>query len=177
MEWPGNTCLQYTFFLCSYVLPFASLSLLMSSILSPLLFSLAVCLACDGPEAAMLSSQLNLLFPFSKALTLLYSAHTLSLSPSSHIIPVFILSLLLVSLTLILRPAKRNVGQKARHRHIHINASLPFSFPPSFLSLSFALLYSGLLSRCPSCFVLNLLSRKKRGQEVTATWIFWWFLV
>lgn len=72
------------------------LSLLMSSILphlplvSPTLFSsellsLAVCLACDGPEAAMLSSPVSLLFfllpcPDPAILSTHTNTHSLSLS-------------------------------------------------------------------------------------------------
>lgn len=78
---------------CPLLLP----SLLMSSfsqtssrLPSPRL-SLAASLACDGPEAAMLSSPFNLPLPLSQALTLQYSAQTLSVlqslllsSPSCH---------------------------------------------------------------------------------------------
>lgn len=95
-----------------------ALTLLMSSILSspllsPLLssplLSLAVCLAYDGPEAAMLSSPLNLLFPFSQGpdpailsvLSLLESSFLFILaSSSSHSCPP-----LFSSLTLFICPA------------------------------------------------------------------------
>lgn len=67
------------------------LSLLMSSILphlplvSPTLFSsellsLAVCLACDGPEAAMLSSPVSLLFFLLPCYTQHTHKHTLSIT-------------------------------------------------------------------------------------------------
>lgn len=75
-------------------------SILSSPLLSPLLssplLSLAVCLAYDGPEAAMLSSPLNLLFLFSQgpdpailsALSLLESSFLFILaSSSSHSCP------------------------------------------------------------------------------------------
>lgn len=56
------------------------------TLLSSPLLSLAVCLACDGPEAAMLSSPLNLLFPFSQAPTPLHSARSSSSSRSPSIL-------------------------------------------------------------------------------------------
>lgn len=56
------------------------------TLLSSPLLSLAACLACDGPEAAMLSSPLNLLFPFSQAPTPLHSAHSSSSSRSPSIL-------------------------------------------------------------------------------------------
>lgn len=104
--------------LSSCDLPPPFLSLLMSSILphlplvSPTLFSsellsLAVCLACDGPEAAMLSSPVSLLFfllpcPDPAILSTHTQTHTLYHSPlfsfclsfALYIIPVCVFSLM-----------------------------------------------------------------------------------
>lgn len=109
INWSTVRLLLPTLWSCSPLVTLLPvLTLLMSSILSsPLLsprlssplLSLAVCLAYDGPEAAMLSSPLNLLFPFSQGPdpailstpSLLESSFLFILASSSSHSPLFLL--------------------------------------------------------------------------------------
>lgn len=171
----------------SSILP--HLPLVSPTLFSSELLSLAVCLACDGPEAAMLSSPVSLLFfllpcPDPAILSTHTQTHTLYHSPlfsfclsfALYIIPVCVFSLMPFASFFRSNPyllsSQVQCLSKTQSRHTYKEKKKKKKCMQAH-HLYFISSFS--LHPLLWLFVLNLLARNEKASEkkVTITWTRW----